>query len=91
MNNKERGLYQKYNVERVDGRPTGDCIVLEFKDPNARAGIRAFSKEVKKKGYSPLADDLDEQCEFWDKYDKDMKQARRACRRAAANIAKSGR
>lgn len=58
-NDREKGLYTKYNVSRVDGRPMQDAIVLEFKDPNARAGIKAFSEAVRADGYNHLADDID--------------------------------
>ena len=55
------GLFHKYIVERVDGKPLkgGGCIVLEFGDPNARVGIKAYADHVRSKGYVPLADDLD--------------------------------
>jgi len=91
VKNKERGLYQKYNVERTDGKPCGDCIVLEFRDPNARLGIKAFSRRVRRQGYIPLADDLDEQCYMWDNYDKQIKKANKACLRSDVKLAKLGR
>lgn len=63
MNNKNKGLYGKYKVERVDGKEIKNgCIVLELKDPNSRKGIRAFSNAVLMDGYTKLSDDLD--CEL---------------------------
>lgn len=58
---KERGMYAKYQVSRVDGKPMTPGVVLEFKDPNARKGIAAYSKAVREDGYERFADDLDEQ------------------------------
>lgn len=58
MNDKNKGLYQKYKVERVDGKEVNDAIVLEFKDPHAREGIRAFRDSVLIDGYQALACDL---------------------------------
>ena len=52
------GLTKRYNVERVDGKPVGECIVLEFRDPNARPAIAAFADAVEKDGYVNLANDL---------------------------------
>ncbi len=61
MGDKNKGLYQKYHVERTDGKPiTEGCIVLEWDDQNALEGIKAFSKAVRKNGYIKLADELDE-------------------------------
>lgn len=57
---KKRGLYGKYYVERVDGKPIkgGECIVLEVGDPNTHPAILAFADSVESDGYSALADDL---------------------------------
>lgn len=66
MTDRNVGLTGKYIVERVDGKdmPHG-CIVLEWKDPNARAGIAAFSEAVRRDGYIALADDLDNKLKEW--------------------------
>ncbi len=57
---KEKGLFEKYTVSRNDGKAIEDgCIVLEWKDKNARTGIQAFSKAVRDVGFGKLADDLD--------------------------------
>lgn len=61
MTSKELGLISKYYVDRVNGKPLGNCIVLEFKDFRARVGIKAFSETVRKDGYILLADDLDKE------------------------------
>jgi len=65
VGNQEKGLFKKYHVERVDEKemPEG-CIVLEWKDPNARVGIAAFSRRVRRQGYTRLADDLDDKLKF---------------------------
>lgn len=55
---KNRGLYEKYSVKRNDGQELGDCLVLEFKDPNARAAILAYANTVSDVGYEPLARDI---------------------------------
>lgn len=64
MGNKNTGLYNKYTVRRNDLKdiPLG-CVVLEWKDPLARMGIRAFSTAVRLAGYIRLADDLDARLE----------------------------
>ncbi len=54
---KDKGLMQKYNVSRVDGKLMSDCVVLEFKDPIARAGIKAWCDEMDKNGFSMAAHD----------------------------------
>lgn len=60
MPQKEKGLIKKYHVERIDGKPMPEgCIVLEWKDESAWPAIAIFSREVRKKGFQALADDLD--------------------------------
>lgn len=60
MGDRSVGLIKKYSVERTDGKPMPlGCIVMEWKDPNARKGIAAFSAAVRADGYTALADDLD--------------------------------
>lgn len=67
LDDKETGLYDKYKVERVDGKPLkGGCIVLEWGDPLARPGIRAFADAVGAAGYHDLARDLYNTLEAWD-------------------------
>jgi len=59
MDDKSRGLYQKYKVERTDGKPLEDCVVLELKDPLARAALWTWVSEVEKYGYKQLARDTE--------------------------------
>jgi hypothetical protein len=51
-------LYEKYRVERTDGKPVGAAIVLEFKDPIAKVGIRAWAEEMERHGYEQVAADV---------------------------------
>jgi len=57
---RNRGLYGKYRVERVDGKPIkgGHCIVMEVGDWNTHAAIHAFADSVELDGYTSLASDL---------------------------------
>lgn len=66
MSDREKGFYEKYKVERTDGKPTSGAVVLEFKDPNARVGIKAFAIACRLDGYHVLANDLLIECERWD-------------------------
>ncbi len=54
---KQRGMYPKYRVEKLNGKPVGPCFVLEFKDPHARAAIRAYAESCQDE-YPQLAADL---------------------------------
>lgn len=57
---KNEGLYRKYRVERLDGKELkGGAVVLEWGDPNARAGIAAFAQAVREAGYEALSIDLE--------------------------------
>ena len=60
MSDHEVGLYQKYTVERIDGRDMSmGCFVLELKDSKARKAIWAYAKELEKEdSTSVLAYDL---------------------------------
>lgn len=55
-----RGLYGKYLVERVDGKPLkgGRCIVLEVGDPNAWPALWEWADTVDDAGYAALAADV---------------------------------
>ena len=67
MGDKSKGLLNKYNVSRTDGKELfSGYVVLEFKDPSAREGIKAFSKKVRSEGYEKLADDLDREVLIWE-------------------------
>jgi hypothetical protein len=60
MEEKQRGLYQKYDVTRKDGREISQgCFVLELKDPKARTAILTYAAEIEKEGNNKeLAYDL---------------------------------
>lgn len=56
-----RGYYQKYVVERVDGRPiTGPTFTLELDhDPHAIPAMRAYIESLRNAGgYEELESDL---------------------------------
>ena len=62
---KKRGLFEKYCVIRTDGKPIKEgCIVLQWGDENAHVGIKAYSEQVRKEGYTALADNLDRRLEW---------------------------
>lgn len=64
---KELGLIQKYEVKKLTNpNKKMDCVVLEFDDPIARVGIRAFAKALEQEGYSALAVDLYSRCNKYD-------------------------
>lgn len=56
MSKKTEGLYQKFEVTKIDN-PTKviDAIVLEFDDPIARKGIHAWADAMLEAGYYKLA------------------------------------
>lgn len=58
MSDKSRGLFQKYVVERVDGRPVEWAFVLEATDPITPFALGAYASEARRRGYHTLADDL---------------------------------
>ena len=65
QNDRERGLYDKYRVERHDGdsRKHRNCqyIVLDAThDRNAPPAILAYARAVRLDGYEALADDLEQ-------------------------------
>lgn len=71
MDNKiNKGLLNRYNVTRTNGKEVGECIVLEFKDENARQGIWAFAQTCYRAGYKKLADDLLKKVQSYDKKEK---------------------
>lgn len=65
---KELGLIPMYYITKVStGKEVeDDCIVLKFKDPEARAGIRKWAIEMGKAGYIKLAFEVIKKC---DKYE----------------------
>lgn len=51
MEEKQKGLYQKYTVTRNDGKEISQgSFVLELKDPKARKAILAYAAELEKEG-----------------------------------------
>lgn len=56
MGKKNEGLIRKYTVTK-DANPTKeiDAIVLEFDDPIARVGIKAWADAMNEKGYHKCA------------------------------------
>lgn len=65
MDDRERGLYGKYNVTRTDGRPMGRCFVLAEGDPYAPLALKLYAKQCEDT-YPLLARDLAEMAEQWD-------------------------
>lgn len=55
--NRARGLYPKYRVERLNGQAVGAVFVLEFDDPNCWPALRAYADTVKN-AYPVLATDI---------------------------------
>lgn len=55
---RERGLYGKYRVERVDGKGIDRCIVLELHDPNSWDALLTWANTVEVDGYVQLAADV---------------------------------
>lgn len=53
----QRGLYGKYRVEKVNGKPIGECFVLERHDPHALSALRAYAESCAAE-YPSLATDL---------------------------------
>lgn len=53
---KEKGFELKYKVTKLSNQTKKvDCIVLEFDDPIAREGIRAWAKAMNEAGYHKCA------------------------------------
>jgi len=67
MQEKEKGLYEKYEVTKLTNpNKELDCVVLEFDDPVQRKGIRAFAEAAADEGYHRLAWDLDRKCDAYE-------------------------
>lgn len=60
MTDKERGLYSKYYVMRLDGTDMTStwCFVLEENDPFALPALAAYAQAVEEAGNGTLARDL---------------------------------
>jgi hypothetical protein len=59
---ENKGFYQKYIVERVDGKPVGRTFTLEIdKDPFAKPALQAYrDAAAAAAGYDDLVVALDE-------------------------------
>jgi len=55
----KRGVYEKYRVERVDGKPIEWCFVLEIGDLLARQTLREYVRLSAIAGKGNLASDLE--------------------------------
>lgn len=61
---EQLGLYPKYRVEKLSGKPVGECFVLEADDPHAVAALRAYAESCHGK-FGPLAADLLDMADRW--------------------------
>jgi hypothetical protein len=61
----ERGLYGKYRVEKINGKPVGTCFVLEERDPHAVAALRAYAESCIG-DFPRLATDLEDLADCWE-------------------------
>ena len=48
----EPGLYEKYQVVRTDGRPVGECFVLETDDPATAPAMLAYAAATDKETFA---------------------------------------
>lgn len=56
---KEIGLFRKYEVKKISNlKKQIDAIVLEFDDPIARVGIKAWADEMHNQGFEKCAIDV---------------------------------
>lgn len=55
---QQRGLYGKYRVEKVNGKPIGRCFVLDYdNDEHARVALEAYADSCESE-FPALAADL---------------------------------
>lgn len=80
-----RGLYPKYRVEKINGKPVGECFVLEEHDPHAIAALRAYAESCCTE-FQSLATDLVLMAERWEET-TDPVDAHRALQKAARELA----
>lgn len=55
---KNKGLHEKYHVERTDGKLIEWCFVLEIKDPLARLAMSVYAGQCLRVKKWQLASDL---------------------------------
>lgn len=60
----DRGVYTKYRVEKLNGKPIGECFVLEAHDPHAIAALRAYVTSCVT-AFPNLAVDLSQMADRW--------------------------
>ena len=65
MNDKKRGLYRKYKVEKTEGKTDSGAkyIVLRIDKPKndaERDALRLYTRLIRDKGYEQFASDLQE-------------------------------
>lgn len=65
VDDRERGLYAKYRVEKINGKPVGECFVLEAHDPNAIPALRAYAQACEGE-FATLAADLAAMADRWE-------------------------
>jgi hypothetical protein len=61
---RDRGLYAKYRVEKINGKPVGERFVLEAHDQHAIAALRAYAESCADEFIS-LATDLALMADRW--------------------------
>lgn len=61
---RDEGIIHKYNVERVDGKPVGEGIFLEFKDPKAWYPLMMWAEGMAKDGYLTLYREVKDKIQF---------------------------
>ncbi len=67
MSEKSKGFYQKYEVTKISNPSKEiDAVVLEFDDPIARRGIRAWAVEMYAKGFDKAALEATKKCNEYD-------------------------
>lgn len=68
MDDKTKGIYNKYRVERMDPSPKHEncvCFVLDMEhDPFAIPALAAYAKACRAEGFEVLADDLESYVEW---------------------------
>jgi hypothetical protein len=58
---KSEGLVRKYEVSKLSNpNAVIDCIVLEFNDPIARVGIKAWAEEMRRMGYRKVWEEVND-------------------------------
>lgn len=60
VHDKQQGLYARYDVKRIDGKPLADggAFVIEMDDPIGLYALRVYASLARASGYHQLADDL---------------------------------